>query len=61
MSGSEEDITGLINKFGLFTSNEAKFEKDENGLERYIDIRLTEKARRLFKALGFEKEVTLPL
>jgi hypothetical protein len=59
MSGSgkqpepEEDSHGLLYTFGQFTKD-AKFECDENRVEKYTDPRLKEKARQLFKALGFE-------
>ena len=59
-SGSEENITGLIDRFGSFIKD-AHFELDKNGVEQCMDRQMKEKAQRLFKALGFEKEVTLPL
>jgi hypothetical protein len=55
-----DDIGSLITKFGLFTT-EAEFARDKNGVEQCTDPRLKEKARQLFKALGYEKEATLPL
>jgi hypothetical protein len=61
MTKPEEDIIALMNKFGLFTSKDARFDRDESSVEKCIDPRLKEKARHLFKALGFEKEVILPL
>jgi hypothetical protein len=60
MTSPEEDIVGLVNSFGMFTK-EAKFEKTEKGVEQCTDPHLKGKAQHLFKALGFEKEVTLPL
>jgi len=59
-SEPEEDIADLVERFGLFIK-EAKFELDDNGVEKCTDPQLKAKARHLFKALGFEKEVNLPL
>lgn len=59
MSGSggpEEDITGLIRDFGLFTKD-ARFELGADGVETMTDTRLKEKARHLFKALGYENQI----
>jgi hypothetical protein len=57
----EEDIIALVNRFGLFTSKDARFNCDESGVEKCTDPQLKEKAQHLFKALGFKKEVILPL
>jgi hypothetical protein len=50
-----------VNKFSLFTSKDAKFKRNESSVEKCINPRLKEKAKHLFKALSFKKEVIKPL
>lgn len=52
----EEEIANLITKFGLFTV-EAAFTRDENGVETCTDPQMKGNVRRLFRALGYEKEI----
>jgi hypothetical protein len=59
-SEPEEDIAGLVKAFGDFIIK-AKFDQDANGLETCTDPQLKKNAQHLFRALGYEKEVSLLL